>query len=536
AATPNRNAAAAATANANAVAQAAQQRLNQVMWANLTKALEDKGKEISESTTAKIDQALRHCHDSAESFRTTHEVCADVLEVTPSQAVNNKFILVLNEVQLDELQEAMRAYRKADEVSSQLEMEFRQLQKDFAQLKTSTRARTESSSSSLTSSNDDEDPEAALVRAATSGGSKKRKRPRRKRAKVARGQPDKKIQVAFEELLREDFGIEKGALWPDYPNVPKSSPEWPRHPVQAEGAEGEQAVGEPMDRLDWVTGRMDDVNFKTILLKHARTLTDEAEAYGLPNDEGQREFDYILNACRRTLDTLKRTCRERRQIDADVLKNKKAAKDTADRRNARRKNRQRARAKAARKHPQLFGDAVADMLGLECVEGDETDAARSASGEDEAMVIEDRKIVRSVIPEWWSTENYDLQNRLEKATSKSASGYIRRSALVLKAHSEVLPPAIPRIAISSKFAADHPELVIAVKKNKPPYKPSSGAIAENADAFGTPIANLALPVAAGDSGGDGAENSGGPSNATATGNGAGGSSSGNNGVDVMMGT
>ncbi|CAD6933771.1 unnamed protein product [Tilletia controversa] len=269
AATPNRNAAAAATANANAVAQAAQQRLNQVMWANLTKALEDKGKEISESTTAKIDQALRHYHDSAESFRTTHEVCADVLEVTPSQAVNNKFILVLNEVQLDELQEAMRAYRKADEVSSQLEMEFRQLQKDFAQLKTSTRARTESSSSSLTSSNDDEDPEAALVRAATSGGSKKRKRPRRKRA---------------------------------------------------------------------------------------------------------------------------------------------------------------------------------------------------------------------------------------------------------------------------KFAADHPELVIAVKKNKPPYKPSPGAIAENADAFGTPIANLALPVAAGDSGGDGAENSGGPSNATATGNGAGGSSSGNNGVDVMMGT
>ncbi|CAD7067032.1 unnamed protein product [Tilletia caries] len=100
-----------------------------------------------------------------------------------------------------------------------------------------------------------------------------------------------------------------------------------------------------------------------------------------------------------------------------------------------------------------------------------------------------------MIPEWWSQENKDLQTRLDKEVPGSLSSYRIKAATHLHPHTKPLDRSIPRIAISSTWANAHPDLVRGVKKNPAPFKPERGALAANADEFGSPITGLDLLAA-----------------------------------------
>ncbi|KAL9931533.1 hypothetical protein V8E36_009530 [Tilletia maclaganii] len=483
----------------------------------LTSSWHAKVQALEQSVTAK----LQAYEDATKVFLETH-ASADILEVESSRLVDGKVVLVLNEVQLDEVQAALRRHREVEEKISELELTMVQLRKDLAEAKEHAARRAEEGG---ISDGDDEEEESSEPWSDAEEGdeetdhSRPKKRARSTRSSSSRqtkvkrpkvGKQDKKIQAAFKELLREGFGIEVDDPWPTFPTVARTHPDWPRHTVEAGAAEEEamegddaEVLGAPQDRLDWVNGRLDDANFTAVLQRHARTILEEAEAYNIPED--QRDYDHIYRACSRTLTNLKRTCADKIKTDAEELRTKQHAKSAADRRRRRRKTRFEARQKAARENSQKFPEAVRGLIKLDCVEGDETEDDVPPEDEADSEADTEGKQLRAVIPEWWSAENQELQKRLEKSVPTTSSGYRVKAATHLRRHTDKLGK-IPRLAVSETFAKTHPALVMRVQKNKGPFKPEAGAIAANADAWGAPITNLALPVgdddAAGQEGGE----------------------------------
>ncbi|CAD6939976.1 unnamed protein product [Tilletia caries] len=312
---------------------------------------------------------------------------------------------------------------------------------------------------------------------------------------------------AFLELLRAGFGIDQDDDWPDHPKVARDSPSWPRHPIplspaaaaaRAPGSAGEELVGEPKDRLDWEGGRLDDQQFKSVLAKHARTIKDQADYFGLPAELDARTYEHIYAACHRTMDALKRACRVKRQLGADLLAGRKKAKEAVDRRHKRRKTRSDARQRVAKAHPGKFGAFVGDMIGIECVEEDESEQEDAANADDGDGSDEDSpaprpKSIRVIVPEWWSKENQNLQQKLERHVPFQMAKFKTIEATQLTAYLESLSPAVPRIAVSSAFAQKYPHLVMDVKNNSHPFKPARGAVADDAQSWGAPITELQGP-------------------------------------------
>ncbi|KAL9939775.1 hypothetical protein V8E36_001592 [Tilletia maclaganii] len=330
-----------------------------------------------------------------------------------------------------------------------------------------------------------------------------KKPPRKTSKKVGPGRPDAAAQIAFEALLREAFGTSKADPRPEFPDIPESSDDWPRHPP-AEVAElppdhPEASLdpalqsqppprGEPKLRLDWVNGRLDDNNFKSAIRKFADIIAADPDDFDLPDDAEKRSKEQVRYACKRTLENIKRNARKRIQDDAAAAEAKKKQKEARDRRRMRRQTRLNQRIKAAPKLKSVKVDAIGDLINFECVEGDETEDEGEATGEGKKKT----KVVREVIPEWWSAENRRLQRDLDAAVPSSSSGYPLKTADWLTPVSSPLDASIPRIAVSSTFAQQHPDLVRDLQKNPPPYKPMPGAIAADGNAFGRPIPILTV--------------------------------------------
>ncbi|CAD7063241.1 unnamed protein product, partial [Tilletia caries] len=136
-----------------------------------------------------------------------------------------------------------------------------------------------------------------------------------------------------------------------------------------------------------------------------------------------REYDYIYRACARTLENIKRTCRERKQKDAATLLSKKETKGRSDRRRNRRKGRVNARLNVTKRHSQLQTKASLDMVTYDCVEGDETEFEDLESNSDDDEPRPAKKYLRVIIPEWWSDQNYQLQEQLDSRVPQTPSGY-----------------------------------------------------------------------------------------------------------------
>ncbi|CAD6954140.1 unnamed protein product [Tilletia caries] len=346
----------------------------------------------------------------------------------------------------------------------------------------------------------DASPRRRQPRASSARGRKRLRRDTRQ-AKTGPGRPDHKTQDALLELLRAGVGIDQDDDWADHPKVARDSSSWPRHPIpsspaaaaaRAPGSAGEELVGEPKDRLDWEGGRLDDQQFKLVLGKHGRTIKDQADYFGLPAEVDARTYEHIYAACHRTMDALKRACRVKRQLGADLLAGRKKAKEAVDRRHKRRKTRSDARQRVATAHPGKFGASVGDMIGIECVEGDESeqeDAANADDGDgsDDDSSAPRTKSIRVIVPGWWSKENQNLQQKLERHVSFQMAKFKTIEATQLTAYLESLSPAVPRIAVSSAFAQKYPHLVMDVKDKSPPFKPARGAVADDAQSWGAPI-------------------------------------------------
>ncbi|CAD6952153.1 unnamed protein product, partial [Tilletia caries] len=304
------------------------------LLADLSTQLQEKATEMQNGLKEHIDAALNDYHEAAKTFTAAHQV-VDLDDVDHSQVKDGKIVLVLNDIQLDEVQHALRRHREAEGRIEELEREMNALRTKLEEQRREQRQQPaqRTQSRQLPEFTDEEDLESGPVRDADRSPPRKRSRSRKV---VGPGRPDAKIQEAFEELVREGFGIDPDEPWPDYPSISRNSPEWPRYPPTAKPIRSENPddseeddadeEGELMDRLDWVGGRMDDAEFRSILRKHAKTLTDEADAYRLPPKEQMREYDYIYRACARTLENIKRTCRERKQKDAATLLSKKETK------------------------------------------------------------------------------------------------------------------------------------------------------------------------------------------------------------------
>ncbi|CAD6899870.1 unnamed protein product, partial [Tilletia controversa] len=144
------------------------------------------------------------------------------------------------------------------------------------------------------------------------------------------------------------------------------------------------------------------------------------------------------------------------------------------------------------------GAAAVAMVIPACVEKDESEDELQAEqsqeddAEEERPARRKRDSVRAIIPEWWSQENKDLQARLDKEVPGSLSSYKIKGATHLQPHAKPLHTSIPRIAISSTWADAHPDLIRGVRKNPTPFKPERGALAANAEEFGSPITGLGV--------------------------------------------
>ncbi|KAE8225998.1 hypothetical protein CF319_g1350 [Tilletia indica] len=480
-----------------------------------------------------VKQKLAEYHQAARSFTTSHRL-ADLDDVQPSDANDDRLVIVMNMLELDELQDVLRGQRNLKQQLQQTQDQLTSAQdqiKDLEQKFLSlAKGGVTAKRRSVRRSDDEEgDDDGDPMDQDDEEGVEKENEPRHKRKKVARGRKDARIQKAFERLLRLKMGIEKGDAWPAFPTVNEAAPDWPREEpdIDVDSTEPDANIdpllrenapplGKPLLRLDWVEGRMDDERFDAVLTDLPDELADHADDHDLPSDK--RDVDYIRAACKRTLVRIKRSAREKLVKDSDELAKEQALKKKRDRRRSRHKTRFDARAAAAAQNPLAFGDAAAAMLVGDCVERDESETdAESDEGGDEADVMSEdggtRKkttgSLRALIPEWWSQQNRNLQARLAKEVPPSLSSYKVKAATHLQRHNQVLDKSIPRIAISSGWADAHPELVRRVKKNSAPFKPQRGAIADNPEQFGDPITDLEIiGVSDGGEGADGMNDDG----------------------------
>ncbi|KAL9933599.1 hypothetical protein V8E36_007775, partial [Tilletia maclaganii] len=410
-----------------------------------TEMLEQQKEELSTLWSQIIDDKLKAHSEAVENFAVEERVVT-LEDGQPSRVDEDKIVIVVNAAQLDELREALRAHRSHAQATKKTSDAIDQLWDKIEGL----RARESTDP-------DTDDPDRTLHDESTSRARKRA----RSSASPIKGRPHAAAQNAFDALLREAFGISKGDDWPAYPDIPQDHPDWPRHPLGDLPPEDENddeanidpalrenpILGEPKLRLDWIHGAMNDPAFKGVIKKYASMIANAPDDYDLPDDDERRDSKQIVEACKHTLDNIKRTARNK-------LQNK----------------------------------TVADMLTVECVEADET--------EDEGGLGEDgekrEKVVREIIPEWWSAENRELQKKLESLVPVSSGGYTVQPAIWLRPWTKSLSRKIPRIAVNAKWAEDHPDLVTELKKNKQPFKPSAGAVAANADAFGRPIRGLTI--------------------------------------------
>ncbi|KAE8227992.1 hypothetical protein CF326_g7093 [Tilletia indica] len=491
-------------------ATAAQERVVNAIMGNVLQKLHEHEKKIAAGLHQQVEQQLKAYHDSAKSFTAAHQV-VDITNVGPSRVVNDKVLIVLNQIQLDEIQTMMRSFRTQQEERETLAQEVKTLQAEVLELKRlrprvlELEKKVEEQGNGDFSENSSNASPRRRQPSSPSARRSKRLRRETRQVKTGPGRPDHKIQDAFLELLRAGFGIDPDEEWPDFPTVSRDSPAWPRHPVpppadsSAAAVSAEEVlVGEPQDRLNWEGGRLDDVQFKSVLAKHARTIKEQADYFELPVEADTRTYQHIYAACHRTMDTLKRACREKRQLGAEFLAERKKTKEAADRRNKRRKTRSDARRRAAKAYPSKFGASVADMIGLECVEEDESEQEDAANADDGNISDDDSpapvaKSIRVIVPEWWSKENKNLQQKLERHVPFQTSKFKVNEATQLTAYRESLSMEVPRIAVSSTFAEKYPHLVMDVKDNSPPFKPAQGAVADNAQSWGTPITELQSP-------------------------------------------
>ncbi|KAK0519811.1 hypothetical protein OC834_007260 [Tilletia horrida] len=477
----------------------------------MSEKLEEYKTEVDQLTADAVKEQLAAYTEAVETFA-VEERLVTLEDGMPSRIDEGKIVIVLNAIQLDELREALRAHRSRATEVKKLETLMEDLQERLTALELRTpaessrrtrRAREDTASTEL---DDEDDPERTLVNAALHTSSK----PARKRAKqaIGRGRPDAAAQRAFEELLREAMGISKEDDWPAYPSVPRDSDEWPRHPpagdneLPADHPEAHldpalrtepPARGEPKLRLDWCKGRIDDEAFNSIVVQYAAKIVEDADDFELPEAPEMRTEKRVRAACKRTLEHIKRTTRIQLQSDAAALEAKKQQKIVSDRRRVRRATRTKQRKAAAASSKTNNLKSIVDLLSFECVEEDETEGEGEAVEEGQKKV----KVVKQVIPEWWSTENRRVQRELDAAVPYSSSGHTLKAAEWLTPATKKLSARIPRIAVSSAFAEKYPELVSDLKKNPPPYTPTPGAIAADASSYGRPIRGLTLQHAAG---------------------------------------
>ncbi|KAK0526938.1 hypothetical protein OC834_004614 [Tilletia horrida] len=424
---------------------------------------------------SEINQTLKLFNAELQSFgkafqdeRSTFSTAHRVVDLStglpqPSYTKDGKTLLVLNDVQVSQISECLKAHHRSNAHVEVLSEDLAELRRQVAKLQGI--APTPQHQQQL----DDLRKELAELK-----NSQQQQRqvqqhqnsPPRKRAHAHQasttGRPDAKTQDAFKALLRLSFGIDEDDDWPDFPTVPKTSKKWPRHaPVDSqEGSDSPSrpAFSGPVDRLDWEKMRMDSVEVKAILNKLARIIYDNPEFR--THTTYQRSYQHIWDACFRTLEHLRCQVQEQLSMQPEKLNEKKAKKKQTDRRRGRWKSRAHARAAAYDKNKARLGAAVGALAVQACVEGDEseTEAGKTA--------------IRVVVAEWCSQENFDAQQQLEKLVSSGISGYTLLKATMLRPHDKPLDAKTSRIAVRSKFAQEKPHLVEAVKKNNPPFPPA----------------------------------------------------------------
>ncbi|KAL9933694.1 hypothetical protein V8E36_007352 [Tilletia maclaganii] len=387
----------------------------------------------------------------------------------------------------EELETALRTMRGLQDQVQTLEADMKQGQRKGKQREVE--ASNSPMSTYLSSAEEDQPP-------------RKRKKSSAKKKKTKRtGRPDGTIQDAFKALLRSGMGISEDDPWPEYPSVGRDSEEWPRHDPELDpedqdadaGSEQEAPRGRPLDRLDWVGGAINDKDFKEILARHAKTIADDPDRFDLPDEPHNSDISYVRDACKRTLKHVKRSARLALSGDAAEQAAKQAAKNAKDRRQRIWSARQAARVKAAKTLTSTKASQA--FLAPDCVEADESEPDDEAGEEEEEAdeEVKKGKVIRLIVPEWWSNELLTFQKKLAKKVPSTSSGYRVRPATKLRKHREPLSAQIPRAAVSAKWAKKHALLVTDLKKNEAPFKPEVGAFVEDENAYGTAIENL-LPA------------------------------------------
>ncbi|KAL9940961.1 hypothetical protein V8E36_000449 [Tilletia maclaganii] len=451
-----------------------------------TEMLEQQKEELSTLWSQIIDDKLKAHSEAVENFAVEERVVT-LEDGQPSRVDEDKIVIVVNAAQLDELcevREALRAHRSHAQATKKTSDAIDQLWDKIEGLEERIASVTVTASTSGTrraresTDPDTDDPDRTLHDESTSRARKRA----RSSASPIKGRPHAAAQNAFDALLREAFGISKGDDWPAYPDIPQDHPNWPRHPLGDLPPEDENddeanidpalrenpILGEPKLRLDWIHGAMNDPAFKGVTKKYASMIANAPDDYDLPDDDERRDSKQIVEACKRTLDNIKRTARNKLQKEPEVLAAEAKSKTGRDRRRTRRQTRQKQRMVASKLDSFKAAydrAAVADMLAVECVEEEE-----GGLGEDGEKR---EKVVREIIPEWWSAENRELQKKLESLVPVSSGGYTVQPPIWLRPWTKSLSRKIPRIAVNAKWADDHPDLVTELKKNKQPFKPSA---------------------------------------------------------------
>ncbi|KAE8225228.1 hypothetical protein CF326_g7904, partial [Tilletia indica] len=301
-----------------------------------------------------VNKMLSDYHKAARSF-TTHHNFVDIDNVQPSGMEDEHIVLVLNSLQLDDVQNVMRGQRdmknelqKTREQLTSAHNKIRELEQKLQampapqqtgpQSRRGTRRGGQSEDEGM-GTDDEADEEITDLRS--------------KRPKIGYGRPDAKIQDAFERLLRLKMGIEKEAAWPEYPSVDESSAEWPREVLELDSDHPEAAIdpqlrsnaslGPVLLRLDWINGRIDDAKFAEVLDDLAEELVEHADDHDLPDDAMKRTFDYVRNACKRTLTYIRRESRLEKQMGQEKWEKTKQVKKARDRRRGRQATRVAAR-------------------------------------------------------------------------------------------------------------------------------------------------------------------------------------------------
>ncbi|CAD6969446.1 unnamed protein product [Tilletia controversa] len=455
-----------------------------------------------------VNGTLDKYHQAASSFATTHNM-ANLDDVQVSGRTDERIVIVLNAVEFDGLQDVMRGQREVEKTVQDAHDQLKETQDQLTEAQASIRI-LKQQVQTLTQDRrtlprgvkrtrneeyenetiDEDEPQT------------------HKRIRTRHGRKDNRIQRAFERLLRLRMGLAAKEDWPFFPNVDRSSSEWPREVPEVDMEDPDANIdprlrdnvplGAPLLRLDWIGGRMDDNQFSSVLADLSEELAENAEAHDLPDDPDKCTVQYIRSACKRTMVNIKRSARELQVKGAEVVEQEKAHKLRNDRRGGRHSTRLNARLAVADQNPLVFGAAAVAMVIPACVEKDESEDELQAEqsqeddAEEERPARRKRDSVRAIIPEWWSQENKDLQARLDKEVPGSLSSYKIKGATHLQPHTKPLHTSIPRIAISSTWADAHPDLIRGVRKNPTPFKPERGALAANAEEFGSPITGLGV--------------------------------------------